>query len=256
MAFTDTGIFYASKGDGEALVMLHGVTLDSRMWSDVVDELSKRFRCITVDRRGHGRSAPIQDHASTTRDLLGVLDHAGVERCHLMGLSLGGMDALHFAGIYPERVERQVLVDAWLPAPQMATWRPIREARALGVEAAREAWLADRLFAPIRRNREQAKRLQEIVAANDLSIWFKRVEPAPEPPVLELLPRIEAPTQVIVGELDLPEFQELAFWLQHVIPGAACYPVAVIPDAGHMVPMEQPSAFLAVVNTFLRGIDS
>ena len=213
---------------------------------------SHRYRCIAVDRRGHGHSAPLVDGGSPSADLLGVLAHAKVDHCHLVGLSLGGMDAVQFAGLHPERVQRLVLADAWLPAPQMATWQPIRQARSAGVEATRAAWLGDRLLAPALRRPDVSRRIREVVDANDLSIWFRRVQPAPEPSALDLAPTVTAPTLVAVGELDLPEFHELAGWLQRTIPGALRYPVAAIPNAGHMAPMEEPAAFNAVVAAFLE----
>ncbi len=251
MSTTPDGIYYAESGAGEPLVFLHGLTLDHRMWDDVVPAFARERRCLALDLRGHGRSAPFADGASDVADLIGVLDHAGVDRCDLVGLSRGGMVAIHAAGLHPDRVRRLVLVDAYLPTEHLKDWRPIRDARSRGPEAVRAAWLGDALFAPAQRDPAVARRLREMVEGNDLAIWFKRFAPADEPSVLEQPARITRPTAIIVGELDLPGFRALAEWLHRTIPGARHHPLVTIPDAGHMVPMERPEAFNAALRAFL-----
>lgn len=256
MPCTESGIHYRTTGSGDPLLMLHGVTLDSRMWVQQVNAFAGQYRCLAVDRRGHGRSAPMADGMDAAADLIEVLDHAGADRCHLIGFSLGGMDAVELAGRFPERVRSLLLIGAWLPIPEMHWAPPARVVRQEGVEAGRQAWLNDPLFAPARRDPAVWSALTEMITGNDLAIWARRFQPPdPAPPAAAALAvSIAAPTRVAIGELDLPAFHAVARWLQAAIPGAANHPAAIIPGAGHLAPMERPDAFDALVREFLAQV--
>jgi pimeloyl-ACP methyl ester carboxylesterase len=223
------------------------------MWDAQVDHLAATHRCIAVDRRGHGLSAPLREGWDPIADLADVLDEAGVGRCHLVGMSLGGLDAVAAAGRIPERLHSLALVDAWMPIEAMGTWSaPFVLAREQGADVARRAWLADRLFAPARALPSVAERIGEIVAANDLSTF---TGPSPRGlgrAVVAAAAHIATPTLVVVGDLDLPEFVETARWLAATIPGARGRAVAVVPGAGHMLPMERPDALNALLRTWLE----
>jgi pimeloyl-ACP methyl ester carboxylesterase len=254
MPVTFAGINYDDTGGGaEAVVFLHGVTLDRRMWEAQVDHLAATHRCLAVDRRGHGLSAPLSEGWDPIADLADVLDEAEIDRCHLVGMSLGGLDAVAAAARIPERLRSLVLVDAWMPIEAMGTWSaPFALARDQGADVARRAWLADPLFAPARALPSVAERITEIVAANDLSTF---TGPSPRGlgrAVVAAAASIATPTLVVVGDLDLPEFVETARWLAATIPGVGGRPVAVVSGAGHMLPMEMPEALNALLRTWLE----
>lgn len=246
--YDDTG----PSGGAGTVVFLHGVTLDRRMWEGQVDHLAGSHRCLAVDRRGHGLSAPLHEGWDPIVDLAGVLDDASVERCHLVGMSLGGLDAVAAAGRMAERLRSLVLVDAWMPIEAMGSWSaPFALARDQGAGVARRAWLADPLFAPARELPAVASRLEEIVNANDLSVFT-----GPQPrgmgrAVIAAAARITTPTLVVAGDRDLPEFVEAARWLAATVPGAQGHPLAVVPGAGHMLPMERPAALNAILDGWL-----
>jgi 3-oxoadipate enol-lactonase len=253
MPVTFAGIHYDDSGGGrEAVMLLHGVTLDRRMWEAQVEHLSHTHRCLAVDRRGHGLSAPLREGWDPIVDLAEVLDDAGLERCHLVGMSLGGLDAVAAAARMPERVRSLVLVDAWMPIEAMGTWSaPFALARDQGADVARRAWLADPLFAPARELPAVASRIEEIVGANDLGIFTGPQARGLGRAVVEAAARITVPTLVVVGDRDLPEFVETARWLAVTMPGARERPLAVVPGAGHMLPMERPDALNALLDRWL-----
>ncbi|MDQ2960368.1 MAG: alpha/beta fold hydrolase [Candidatus Dormibacteraeota bacterium] len=168
MPLTATGIYYDTAGAGDAVVFLHGVTLDRRMWSDQVAALASRYRCISVDRRGHGRSQALTPGYDPIGDLEAVLAHAGVTRCSLVGHSLGGWDAIRLAHRLPDVVGSLVLVAAWFPLPPMLWAPPVEVARRRGLIAGRVAWLADPLFGSATRDSSVRIRLTEMVRGNDL----------------------------------------------------------------------------------------
>jgi pimeloyl-ACP methyl ester carboxylesterase len=255
MPVTFAGIHYDdSGGEADVVVLLHGVTLDRRMWEAQVEHLAQSHRCLAVDRRGHGLSAPLREGWDPIADLAELLDDAGVERCHVVGMSLGGLDAVAAAGRIPERVRSLVLVDAWMPIEAMGSWSaPFKLARERGADVARRAWLDDRLFAPARELPAVMSRIEEIVGANDLSIFTGPQARGLGRAVVEAAAGISVPTLVVVGDRDLPEFVETARWLAAIIPGARGHRLEVVPGAGHMLPMERPAELNAVLDRWLAA---
>jgi 3-oxoadipate enol-lactonase len=255
MALTRAGIHYqVSAGEGPAVAFLHGVTMDLTMWKAQVAEFGAIWRCFTIDLRGHGRSAPLAVGYDSDADLLGVLDANQVDRCHLVGLSLGGYEAVSFAGNRPERCQALMLVDAWMPGPEIGDWAPpYLLARESGREAALEAWLEDPLFRVSRRQPSTLSALKAMTGRNDLRIWTERIPRRRGPDLRELAARIAIPTRVVAGEHELPGFRAVAEWLAATIPGAAGRPVAVVPGAGHLPPMEAPAAFNRELAAFVEA---
>ncbi len=101
--------------DGWPVVILHGGSHDASHWAEVCRRLPKQLRCIAPDQRGHGASdrAPDGDYSCEAQvgDLVALLEALAIERCALLGHSMGGLNALHFSGRWPERVMGLVLVD-------------------------------------------------------------------------------------------------------------------------------------------------
>ena len=105
-----TRLYYESRGQGPAVVLLHGGLNDSRLWDEQMRPLSKRFRVVRYDLRGFGRSNAEKVEFWPPEDLRALLDFLKIEKATLVGLSLGGIIAADFALEHPERVERLVLV--------------------------------------------------------------------------------------------------------------------------------------------------
>lgn len=106
---------YLDSGSGSVVLFIHGILGSQRQWAHLVDKLDDDHRLIVPDLFGHGESAkPLGDyslsaHAAAMRDLL---DHLGIERVTLVGHSLGGGIAMQFFYLFPERVDRLVLVSS------------------------------------------------------------------------------------------------------------------------------------------------
>jgi pimeloyl-ACP methyl ester carboxylesterase len=104
---------YTDSGSGPALLFIHGILGSQKQWAHLVDQLDEDHRLVVPDLFGHGDSAkPVGDyslgaHAATLRDLL---DRLGIEQVSLVGHSLGGGIAMVFAYLFPERVDKLVLV--------------------------------------------------------------------------------------------------------------------------------------------------
>jgi pimeloyl-ACP methyl ester carboxylesterase len=109
-------IFFSdSGGNGPAIVFSHGLLMDHEMFAPQVAALSDRYRCITWDERGHGKTAgdtlPPFSYYDSANDLVALLDHLGIQRAVLAGMSQGGYLSLRCALTQPARVRALILID-------------------------------------------------------------------------------------------------------------------------------------------------
>jgi len=108
----DTQIHYEEYGEGQPLIMILGLGQDTATWEFQISDFSRHFRIILLDNRDSGKSSSCSETYTTetmARDTLGLMDHLGIERTHLLGTSMGGMIAQQVALIAPERVISLVL---------------------------------------------------------------------------------------------------------------------------------------------------
>lgn len=255
----DTRLYCEIAGMGQAVVLLHGFTLDSRMWEDQFLPLAQHFQVIRTDLRGFGRSAvPTAEPYAHEADLCGLLDQLGIAQAHLVGLSKGGAVALNFALTYPTRTASLVLIDAVLPgyswsaagaARDELVWQRASEG---GIPAAKESWLAHPLFAPAMANTAVATRLTQII--HDYSGWHfvnQNNELGLNPPAAQRLPELTLPLLAIIGELDLPDFRAITAQICQAVPQAQ---KLVLPGVGHMANMEAAAEVTQAITNFLLGL--
>jgi pimeloyl-ACP methyl ester carboxylesterase len=116
-------IAYTETGSGEPLVLLHGFGDCGSVWQGVLPALSSRYRVISMELRGHGRSGEFAGpflFEDSAGDLLALLDHLGLSKVKAMGISAGGMTLLHAAVREPERIDAMVLIGAAHYFPEQA----------------------------------------------------------------------------------------------------------------------------------------
>ena len=248
---------YQVTGDGPAVVLVHGFGLDMRMWDPQVADLAARFRVVRYDCRGFGASGPFDPAIGYTHagDLLALLDHLAIERAVLAGLSFGGRVVMQAALAAPERVTGLILLDAvldgvpWDPPSAAALDDASRQARALGLRAGRETWLAHPLFTAARQQPDVASSLAAMVGGYPGQHWIghdPHQKAGPRP--IDALEQLVMPVLVAVGEQDVPGFREMAAVLARRIPGAQ---YRIVTGAGHMINMEQPAAVNELLTRFL-----
>lgn len=243
-------LYVEQAGAGQPLVLIHGFSLDTRMWDDQLAALAQAHHVIRYDLRGFGRSAlPVPGVRYThADDLAALLSQLGIARAHVVGLSLGGGIALDFACLHPDRLAALVLIDTAIGGYPW-TMDVNVHARELGVEAARERWLAHPLFAPAMRQPAVAARLRQMIGDYSGWHWVNRdPDYFPPPKVYTRLEQIAARTLAIVGEWDVPDFQGMAAAIRERVPRAQG---ATVAGAGHMANMEQPAAVNAAILEFL-----
>jgi pimeloyl-ACP methyl ester carboxylesterase len=114
---------YQILGEGPPLVLLHWFGACGAIWQPHLDRLSRHYRLIVPDLRGHGRSSnPAGEftHRQAAHDIFALLDHLGIQRFKAMGISSGGMTLIHMATQQPGRVEAMVLIGATTHFPEQA----------------------------------------------------------------------------------------------------------------------------------------
>jgi pimeloyl-ACP methyl ester carboxylesterase len=253
-------LVYDVTGTGPAVVLVHGFGLDRRMWDPQAEYLAARFLVVRYDCRGFGASGPFDPAVPYTHadDLVALLDHLGLGRPVLAGLSSGGGIVLQTALAAPDRVRGLVLLDAvldgvpWDRESEAGLGQVARAVQAGGVPAGRAAWLAHPLFAAARQEPGLARRLAAMVDGYPGQHWLGRDPHRQVPPdSFDALEQVAAPTLVAVGEHDVPGFREMSAVLARRIPGAEH---RVIAGAGHMVNLEQPAAVNELLTRFLDGL--
>jgi 3-oxoadipate enol-lactonase len=247
---------YATAGDGDPVVFIHGFGLDSRMWDPQWRAFAQRHRVIRYDLRGYGGSSLPEGTYSHVDDLLALIDSLGTAPVHLVGLSLGGRVALRVAAQEPQAVRSLTLADPALDGhvwtdDWLQRWRRMTEAAKRGdLNEAKKLWREHILFAPANAHPKVADSLRVMI--DGYSGWhLHHPDPgtAPRTPVAEALASISIPALVLVGELDLPDFQAVARRLGREMPQAELQTIA---GSGHMSNMEAPQAFNELVLRFLQ----
>lgn len=259
----DITISYSDEGVGQPVVLLHGHTLDRRAWLPVVPPLlAAGLRVIRPDLRGHGKSTrpDFGYHPSHhAADLAALLDDAGLDRAAVIGFSFGGGVALEAALTLPSRVSALGLVATVMPDRPyedafMANLRKVAGAiRSEGVQTAMAGpWADSPLFAHSFTKPGVREAVAVIVrdfpGADFLATRRDKVER--EWTIPDRLGDIAVPTRVMVGEREMAGFRAFADEAAEGIPGAS---LEVVPDCGHLLPLEAPEAVAKMIIRLFKG---
>jgi len=260
---TAAGLAYDVDGDGPAVVLLHEGICDRRMWEPQIGPFTEAgYRVVRHDLRGYGDSELLSGPLSNTGDLEALLEHLGIERASLVGVSYGGRIALEFTILHPDLVEALVLVGAGLRGAdwsgEMETFGEEEERllEAGDVDGAVELNLRMWVDGPSRGPdevdpdvRERVREMQRRAFEVQLPVPEAGPDSPFEPPATARLDEVQCPTLVVVGELDQPDILRIADLLAEGIPGAR---KAFIPGTAHVPSMEKPEEFNELVLEFLR----
>jgi pimeloyl-ACP methyl ester carboxylesterase len=250
-------VAYERVGAGPPLVLVHGATVDSRMWKPQLDALGDEFTVVAWDEPGAGRSSDVPagfglaDYAGCLAALIGAL---ALGPAHVAGLSWGGTVVLELYRHHPELVAGLILVDTYagwkgsLPAEEVRArvelyqrevaapageFDPAPPGLFAGEPPAEFAPLMEAMAADVRR--ESMRTALSLMAEADQR---------------DLLPRIAVPTLLIWGELDVRSPLSVARQFERAIPDAE---LVVIPGAGHLSNLERPEQFNDAVREFCRA---
>jgi 3-oxoadipate enol-lactonase len=248
------------RGEGPAVLFIHGYPFDHTIWRDQIDAL-EGYRRIAVDLRGMGRSdAPDLGYSMGiyAADIAALLDVLGIEHVVLCGLSMGGYVIFEFLRGWRHRVRGVVLVDTRAEADG-AEARRARDAAAATAREGGAAAIAEsmlpKLLAPgtAERAPELAERLHRMMAATPVAgIVGALAAMRDRRDSTDLLPALAGlPVLVMVGEQDVLTPPDSARRLAAGIPHAR---LVVVPGAGHVTPVERPAETSAALLEFLRVV--
>jgi len=247
--------------DAPVVVFGHSLLCDGEMFDAQVADLARDHRVLNVDFRGHGRSdAPLGAYtmADQGQDYARVLDAFGVESAAIVGLSMGGMAALHFALASPARVRALALLDTSAGPERLAKRARYGAlatmARLFGVGR----WLSGQAIGVMfgetfrREHPEVVERWAGKLRTLDRRALARAVKMVTSrPSVVAELGRVEAPTLVVVGDEDVATPPSVARQLAAHIPGAR---LEVLPRTGHLSTVEQPELMGKLLRAFLVSV--
>lgn len=260
---TELGELYVEdQGSGPAVLLWHSFLHHGGMWRPVLERLRDRFRLISVDGPGHGRSTPARrgfDMDDCARAAEKVLDARKVDRAAVVGLSWGGMVALTLAARRSKRVSAIVAMDASSrpePLPNKLRYLAMGAiSRRIGVVPA----LLDRIEPLFFSDRSLRDRREDLVnpwrgyvaRMDHESIWHGLRCITHRRDITEELRQSEVPALVLVGSEDRARPPSDSEHLAATIPGAR---LAFIPGAGHLSALERPDETVTLVGEFLGRV--
>lgn len=265
----DAGAFVEVAGEGEPVVLLHPDVADARFWDVAFEALSQRYRVVRYDRRGFGRSPAATAPFDPVADLHRVLRSGTDDSAHLVGCSKGGEIALDHAIVHPEAVRSLTLVSSSVSGFTPRGTPPADLLELLGMlhglgplepvpdraaELAMRVWLVGPGRIPEMVDPDLREHVR-FLAREALPAMMHEPQLAArlEPPALDRLHEVLAPTLLLTGELDDPSLARLADALASGLDGARRQTVL---GTGHLLPIERPDVFHELLVSFLERTDS
>lgn len=255
-------LFCQTYGKGEPLILIHGHSLDRRMWRKQIEAFTPYYNVITFDVRGYGRSSKLNEGLKTTHvdDLITLMDSLKIEKAHVVGLSMGGFIAADMLAMYPERMLSCVMASGSLRSKKgpnepddaeeiAAIDKKIEEVKAKGVEQTRNEWIEQLIKGGGSQAENMRDELTTIIKDWDCwslthrepHLWYAR-EAAPR--LKERCP--EVPTLFLSGDKENKKRSSM----MKSLPNSD---FIVIPDCGHMSNMERPDEFNKIILDFLKS---
>lgn len=240
------------RDGGPTLMFSHSLGCTLQMWDPQMAALTKLFRVVRYDLRGHGKSgvpAGPYSIAQLGQDALAILDDLNIKKVHWCGLSIGGAVGQWLGAHAPERIERLILANttSHTEDPSRMNSR-IKAIVAGGLPSVAEGIMETWFTAEFREREPQiVARIKAIVAASPVESYLACCETMATLDQRDLLPQIKAPTLVIAGRHDMSASVAAGAFIRSQIPGASM----TILDAAHISNIEQAHEFTEAVAGFL-----
>jgi pimeloyl-ACP methyl ester carboxylesterase len=272
----DIELYYEEHGSGDPLLLIMGLGADANGWMFQTPELAKHYRTIVFDNRGVGRSdkpAGPYTVAQMADDAVGLLDHLGIDRAHVCGISMGGMISQEVALRHPRRVRSLVLGCTYAKPDASVLQNSALSVTNLGgsVDAQGQididlSQLDPMMFfqalLPLTFNQSfietDLPKVMQLFAGSleygfDLSAVLAQAQATMTHNTLDRLKQIKTPTLVITGDNDLLIPPSNSDILAREIPAAR---LVKIPGGSHAFNLETPDIFNSAVLEFLRDVSA
>jgi pimeloyl-ACP methyl ester carboxylesterase len=274
MAFatTDDGVrlYYEETGSGAPIIFVHEFAGDHRSWEQQLQHFGRRYRAITYAARGYPPSDVPEDPASYSQnraadDILTVLDHLGIQKAHVCGLSMGGFATLHFGFRHPSRALSLCVAGCGYGAEPAMREQFRAEADAvvaslradgMAAFASRYAYGPTRVQFEAKDPRGFAVFKQALAEHSALGAANTQLGCQKERPSLYHLQNemagLTVPTLILTGDEDWPCLAP-ALLMKRTIRSAA---LSVMPNCGHTINLEAPALFNGIVGDFIAQVDA
>lgn len=261
----DTQLYYEdSGGDGPVVLFSHGLLWSGAMFAAQVEALRADYRCITYDHRGQGQSASPTERSvpieTATDDAIALIEALKLPPLHFCGLSMGGFVGMRIAARRPELLRSLTLMETTAdpePAENVPKYKRLAfVARWFGLSLVAtpvmkimfsRSFLSD----PSRTAQVAAWRARLVANRRDIvAAVYGVIE---REGCAELLPRITAPTLILVGEEDVATVPARSERIQRAIAGST---LVRVPAAGHTSSVENPGPINAALRDFLGSVEA
>jgi pimeloyl-ACP methyl ester carboxylesterase len=262
-------LYYEETGGGTPLLFVHEFAGETQSWLPQVRFFSRRYRCIAYNARGYPPSDVPEDGNAYSQqravdDIKGVLDHLGIEKAHICGLSMGGYATLIFGLVYPERALSLTVAGCGYGSVSNDRAAFHQDVEVVARRFEQEGMAAVAQFYSKGPTRVQfidkdPKGWQEFHdqfargSAKGHALTMRGVQLS-RPSVFELekpMERLEVPTLIMTGDEDEPCL-EPALFMKRKIPTSG---LVILPKAGHTINLEDPEAFNRALLDFLTAVD-
>lgn len=252
---------YCAEGAGPTIVLVHGWALTLDLWESLAQALVDSFRVIRWDRRGFGESSGAANLAADTQDLFRLLDHLGIARAAVLGMSQGARVALLAAQHAPQRLSALILdgAPAKPPAPGEVRELPLGEFRRIldteGVAAMQRAISRHAVMQLATRDLAVRDALRAMIAqyaGHDLQ-FMDDLAASDDALRVPALRQIRTPTLVLNGALDSAARVLYGEEIARSIPNAER---VVLTGAGHLAVLDRPADYARLVRQFLVRVSS
>ena len=252
------------RPDAPVLVLLHGYTGHARSWDAFAQAMSSRYRVLALDQRGHGETQWAPPDAYDTSEMVTDLEHfvnaLDLREFALVGLSMGGLVSIGYAGKRPGRLAKLVIVDI-APELDMEGLKRIQSGvvRSDVFMSVDEAYARARTDNPIPPDDQLRHRIEYSLMRREDGRFTYRYDRALRDPKnpragipaeegWRLVANIDVPTLLVRGELSDILSKPVAARMTNAIPDCRLVEIA---GSSHPVPLDKPAAFLDAVSTFL-----
>ena len=253
----DIDIYYEIHGEGEPLLLIHGLGSSSRDWEYQIPQFSKLYKVITIDLRGHGKTSKPKGPYSIrgfADDVALFLEAINIKYVNILGLSMGTATGFELAINYPDLVKSLIAVNMSAKL-SVKTFNEKKQfflrnliVKLLGMRKMGEV-LAPKLF-PSPEQEELRKKVATRWAENDKKSYLSAMNSLKNWSVEEELHKITCPTVVIASDGDYTPVEIKEEYIKKIPNGQ----ISIIKNSHHAVPMEKPEEFNRIVLDFLKSI--
>ncbi len=249
-------IFASFIGKGPMVLLLHGWACDQRMWQPQITLANAGFQVVMIDRRGFGRSTAPANMTLELDDITTVLDHFGVQRAHIIGMSQGGRVALRYAHAHPDKIDRLILqgapIDGFPTSPQSDEAIPIDHYKDMIAAGEHQVFVDHWSVHPLLKFDmaycgDMLRNMAMGYQGNDL---LRGSVDNFSQNIFEALDTWTVPSLYLYGDHDTSWLKLVAKRFDETASHGRSQ---VVKDAGHFCNASQPNSFNQLVLSFLKG---